>query len=68
MPLVPFGRREAASWAVLFVELRRSGTSIGERDLQIAATAVAGGHTVMTDNVRDFSRVPNLTVLPSPFV
>jgi tRNA(fMet)-specific endonuclease VapC len=35
---------------------------ISERDLVIAATALAHGHTVATGNVRDFGRVAGLVV------
>jgi len=35
---------------------------IGERDLFIAATALAHGYGVVTANVREFSRVPGLAV------
>ena len=36
---------------------------IGERDLQIAATAAAGGHQVLARNVDEFRRVSGLQVL-----
>jgi len=36
---------------------------IGERDLQIAATALVHGHTVLTRNVREFALVPGLSVV-----
>jgi predicted nucleic acid-binding protein len=39
------------------------GAMIGAHDLQIAATAVAGGHSVVTFDVADFSRVPGLEVI-----
>lgn len=51
---------EAELFAELAVTLRRAGTIIGERDLQIAATAIAGGHQVLTRTVREFERVPGL--------
>ena len=35
---------------------------IGAHDLQIAATALAWGYAVLTDNLRDFHRVPGLEV------
>ena len=37
--------------------------AIGERDLQIAATALVHGHEVLTRNVRDFARIPGLKVI-----
>jgi tRNA(fMet)-specific endonuclease VapC len=41
-------------------DLERSGQPIGANDLLIAAQALALGHTVVTDNEREFSRVDNL--------
>lgn len=61
-PVVAFGSREARVFAELLAALRSAGTPIGERDLMIAATALANGHDVLTLNVRDFERVPGLTV------
>lgn len=62
LPVIPFGTAEAEAHAALYVQLRRAGTMIGERDLQIAATALANGHSVLTRNVREFSQVAGLTV------
>ena len=42
--------------------LESLGTSIGEADLWIAATARAAGGTVVTNNTGEFSRVPKLTI------
>jgi tRNA(fMet)-specific endonuclease VapC len=42
--------------------LERAGTPIGPNDLLIAAHARALGLTLVTDNVREFSRVPGLVV------
>jgi len=42
--------------------LERAGTPIGPNDLLIAAHARALGLTLVTDNVREFSRVPGLRV------
>jgi tRNA(fMet)-specific endonuclease VapC len=42
--------------------LEREGTSIGANDLLIAAHGLALNLTVVTANVREFSRVPNLAV------
>lgn len=42
--------------------LERAGTPIGPNDLLIAAHARALGLTLVTDNVREFSRVPGLQV------
>ncbi len=46
----------------LRARLEQAGQSIGANDLLIAAHAVALGHTVVTDNEREFSRIDNLQV------
>lgn len=61
--VVPFDLVAAREHARLNVALAAAGTSIGPNDLIIAATALAHGHTVMTDNLREFRRVPDLVVL-----
>jgi len=43
-------------------QLERIGTPIGPNDMLIAAQALALGLTVVTDNEREFSRVPGLSV------
>ena len=44
----------------LRARLERARRSIGANDLLIAAHALALGHTVVTDNVREFSRIDDL--------
>ncbi|MBI4818897.1 MAG: hypothetical protein HY791_21680 [Deltaproteobacteria bacterium] len=39
-----------------------AGISVGERDLMIAASALAYGHRVVTCDARSFGRVPGLSV------
>jgi tRNA(fMet)-specific endonuclease VapC len=55
-----------ASAADCYVETRlaleRAGHPIGERDLIIAATALAHGLTAVTANTSEFGRVPGLAV------
>ena len=50
----------------LFSELRarleRAGQTIGANDLLMAAHALTLGHTVVTDNEREFSRVKDLRI------
>jgi tRNA(fMet)-specific endonuclease VapC len=40
--------------------LEQSGTPIGPLDTQIAAHALALGTTLVTNNLREFARVPGL--------
>jgi tRNA(fMet)-specific endonuclease VapC len=58
--VLPFGQ-DAARW---HADLRYAVRSqpIGERDLIIASVAVANGLTLVTGNVREFSRVPDLKI------
>jgi tRNA(fMet)-specific endonuclease VapC len=44
----------------LRVELERKGSPIGSYDLLIAAHALSLGLTLVTNNVREFSRLPGL--------
>jgi tRNA(fMet)-specific endonuclease VapC len=46
----------------LRARLEQAGQSIGANDLLIAAHALALGHTVVTDNEREFSRITDLRV------
>ena len=59
LPLMP---RMSLDYAVVRNYLETQGTSIGGNDLLIATHALNLGLTVVTDNIREFSRVPNLKV------
>ena len=49
-----------AVYGELRAHLERSGRPIGANDTLIAAQALSLGHTIVTDNDREFSRVPDL--------
>ncbi|WP_435103479.1 type II toxin-antitoxin system VapC family toxin [Arhodomonas sp. AD133] len=51
-----------AHYAALRHDLERAGTPIGPNDMLIAAHARALGLTVVTANIREFERVPDLAV------
>lgn len=63
LPLLGFGEAEARVYAEIRAAVRFAGHTVGERDLMIAATALANGHDVLTANVREFERVPGLRVV-----
>ncbi len=44
------------------LELEKAGLIISEADLWIAATALSGGGTMVTNNMKEFTRVPGLMV------
>jgi len=60
LPVDPFTREDAAQYARIRVALERRGQGIGPIDTLIAAQAVRLGATMVTRNVREFSRVPGL--------
>jgi tRNA(fMet)-specific endonuclease VapC len=65
-PVLPFSIEEAHVYARLHVDLRTRGALIGERYLRIAATAIAGGHELLTHDLADFGRIPGLRVRTLP--
>ena len=60
--LHPFDEAAARRYARVRSRLEESGQPISERDTQIAAVALCRRLTVVTHNVREFDRVPGLTV------
>ena len=50
--------------AEICADLAKKGQLIGAHDLLIAATARRHGLSILTDNVAEFSRVPDLRVIP----
>ena len=63
MPIVPFDLPQARLFAVHHAELARRGQMIGDRDLQIAVTALSLDYDVATLNMGEFSRVTGLRLL-----
>ena len=60
--VVPFESRAAEAFGVLREYLRRRGQVIGPYDLLIAAQAIAENAILVTNNRREFSRVPTLVL------
>lgn len=60
MQLLPFDSECATHAARIRVTLEAAGTPIGPHDTLIAATALRYQATLVTRNVREFSRVPGL--------
>ena len=59
--VLPFDSGAACVYGAIRASLEASGTPIGPNDLVIAATVLAHGGTLVTQNVREFARVPNLS-------
>jgi tRNA(fMet)-specific endonuclease VapC len=57
---LPFDDLAANVFGTIRAQLEKQGTPIGAYDLQIAAIAIANNLTLVTHNVREFSRIPEL--------
>lgn len=62
LEIAPFDEKAAWSYGNLRANLERAGTPIGPLDMQIAAHALSIGCALVTNNVREFERVPTLQV------
>lgn len=59
--VVPFDASCARAFAKMRAELESRGMTIGPMDMMIAATALANNAVLVTNNVREFIRVPGLS-------
>ena len=60
LEVLPFEAPADVHYGSLRFLLERAGKPIGANDLLIAAHALAFGHTIVTDNEREFARVRGL--------
>lgn len=60
--VIPFDEDAARHYGQIAAYLKRNGTPIGTMDMLIAAHARSRGFTVVTNNVREFERVPDLKI------
>lgn len=62
LTIVPFDRAASDYYGQLRHNLERQGQPIGNMDLLIAAHALSLRLEIVTNNVREFSRIPHLSV------
>lgn len=62
LQVLPLPLEAARRYAEIRAELQRMGQPIGSNDLWIAAHALADDLTLVTNNEREFQRVPGLRV------
>jgi tRNA(fMet)-specific endonuclease VapC len=62
LEILPFSESAAVHFGEIRAHLTRAGTPIGPFDLLIGAHARSEGLTLVTNNVREFERVPGLQV------
>lgn len=62
LDVLPFDDLAAVEYGKLCAYLQKRGTPIGTMDMLIAAHAKAENITLVTNNVREFERVPELRI------
>lgn len=62
LPILSLEPGADKAYALIRAALERAGTPIGANDLLIAAHAKSLGLALVTDNLREFDRVPGLVV------
>jgi tRNA(fMet)-specific endonuclease VapC len=60
LDVLPFGTKAAAHYGQVRAELERAGTPCGPHDMQIGGHARSEGLIVVTNNLREFSRMPGI--------
>ena len=60
--ILPFGNEAAHLSALVRAQLEKKGTPIGACDVLIAGTALASQGILVTNNTKEFSRVPKLQI------
>jgi tRNA(fMet)-specific endonuclease VapC len=58
--VLPVDTEVAATYATIRAKLQKTGSLIGPNDLWIAAHALSKQMTLVTNNTREFKRVPGL--------
>ena len=62
LPALPLPEAAAEAYGTIRAELASKGEMIGNNDLWIAAHAMATGLTLVTNNEKEFRRVPRLKI------
>lgn len=62
IPVLPIEQEVARHYADIRANLTAKGTPIGNNDLWIAAHTRALGHTLVSNNIKEFERVENLVL------
>ena len=62
-PVLSWTKEVSWQYGEIYRTLAAGGRLIGTNDLWIAATALANGMSVVTNNIEEFERVPGLVVI-----
>jgi len=60
--IIDFNDKDAEVFGLLRANLEKSGQVIGPYDMQIAAQAISRGLILVTNNMKEFSRIRGLTL------
>ena len=60
--IVPFSNEDTQSFGLIRAYLNKNGTPIGPYDLQIAAQCLTRDSILVTNNEKEFKRIPNLMI------
>ncbi|MCJ7531435.1 MAG: PIN domain-containing protein [Anaerolineales bacterium] len=58
--ILPLENYALQTFGVLKAELRKEGQALADFDLLIAATALAEGRVLVTNNIRHYERIPHI--------
>ena len=62
LEVLPYDAKASQSYGQIKSALEKKGNIIGENDIHIAAHAISQGLILVTNNVKEFKRVPNLVI------
>jgi tRNA(fMet)-specific endonuclease VapC len=60
LEVLPYDIKASQHYGQIKASLEKKGNIIGENDIHIAAHAISQGLILVTNNLREFERVPNL--------
>ena len=61
LPILSFDERVSRTYAYFIKPRNKASGNV--HDLQIAATALAHGHALLTSNIQDFAKIPGIKIL-----
>ena len=62
LDVLPYDAKASQHYGQIKAALEKKGEVIGENDIHIAAHAISQGLMLVTNNLREFKRVPNLAL------
>ena len=62
LEVLPYDAKASQHYGQIKAALEKKGEIIGENDIHIAAHTISQGLILVTNNLREFKRVPNLAL------